>query len=57
MVYITKGKAEKGYWIRYDGDQGSVRYYDTTGHEIVVNQGKTWICIIQDTYGDKVEIS
>ncbi len=57
MIYITKGKAEKGYWIRYDGDQGSVRYYDTEGHEIVVNQGKTWICIIQDTYGDKVEIS
>lgn len=57
MTYITKGKAEKGYWIRYDGDQGSVRYYDSTGHEIIVNQGKTWICIIQDTYGDKVEIS
>lgn len=56
MAYITKGKAEKGYWIRYDGDQGSVRYYDSTGHEIVLNQGKTWICIIQDTYADKVEI-
>lgn len=57
MTYITHGRAEKGYWIRYDGDQGAVRYYDMSGEEIVVNQGKTWICIIQDTFGDKVEIN
>lgn len=57
MTYITHGKAETGYWIRYDGDEGSVRYYDKSGNEIVINQGKTWICIIQDTLGDKVEIS
>ncbi|MDD3414009.1 MAG: DUF3048 domain-containing protein [Lachnospiraceae bacterium] len=57
MVYITKGKAEKGSWIRYDGDEGSVRYYDSQGYEIILNQGKTWVCIIQDTFGDKVEIN
>lgn len=56
MIYFTRGKAEKGAWIRYDGDLGSVRYYDSEGKEIIVNQGKTWICIIQDTMGDKVEI-
>ncbi len=57
MTYITNGRAEKGYWIRYDGDTGAVRYYDVNGDEIIVNQGKTWICIIQDTMGDKVEIN
>lgn len=56
MIYFTQGKAEKGRWIRYDGDLGSARYYDSEGKEIILNQGKTWICIIQDTKGDKVEI-
>ena len=56
MIYFTEGRAVEGRWIRYDGDEGSVRYYDENGEEIIVNQGKTWICIIQDTYGDKVEI-
>ena len=56
MIYFTQGRAVEGQWIRYDGDEGSVRYYDMNGEEIIVNQGKTWICIIQDTYGDKVEI-
>ncbi|MBR1892963.1 MAG: DUF3048 domain-containing protein [Lachnospiraceae bacterium] len=57
MTYITHGKARTGTWIRFDGDQGSVRYFDSEGKEIVVNQGKTWICIIQDTMADKVVIS
>lgn len=56
MIYFTNGKAQKGAWIRYDGDQGASRYYDTDGNEIIFNQGKTWICIIQDSMGDKVEI-
>ena len=56
MTYITNGRAVDGAWIRYDGDQGAVRYYDAEGNEIIFNQGKTWICIIQDTYGDNVEI-
>ena len=57
MTYITHGMARNGTWIRFDGDQGSVRYFDSEGKEIVINQGKTWICIIQDTMGDKVVIN
>ena len=57
MIYFTRGKAQKGGWIRFDGDQGSTRYYDSEGKEIIFNQGKTWICIIQDTMADKVEIN
>ncbi len=55
MTYITHGRAVDGIWVRYDGDQGAVRYYDPEGKEIIVNQGKTFICIIQDDIG-KVEI-
>ncbi len=56
MKYITKGKAVDGTWISFGGDQGSVRYFDTDGEEIVVNQGKTIVEIIQDSEGDKVVI-
>ena len=56
MTYVTKGKAIDGSWISFGGDQGSVRYFDEDGEEIVVNQGKTLIMIIQDTEGDKVVI-
>ena len=57
MTVITRGKARDGSWIRFDGDQGSVRYFDNNGEEIVLNQGKTWILIIQDTMSDKVVIN
>lgn len=56
MVYITKGKAVNGSWISLGGEQGAVRYFDSDGEEIVVNQGKTLIEIIQDSEGDKVVI-
>lgn len=42
--FITGGKAEDITWKK-DGEFGVTRYYDTTGEEIVLNPGKTWICI------------
>ena len=56
MTYITQGKARDGIWMRFDGDEGAVRYFDSEGKEIVLNQGKTWVLIIQDTMGDKVVV-
>ena len=56
MTYVTRGRAVDGTWISFGGDQGSVRYFDSEGKEILVNQGKTMIEIIQDTEGDKVVI-
>ncbi len=63
MKYITEGKVVDGFWSRTvedescgNHDEGVTRYYDSTGKEIVFNQGKTWICMIQDTKADKVEI-
>jgi len=57
MTYITHGRARDGIWVRFDMDEGAVRYFDLEGAEIVVNQGKTWIEIIQDSEGDKVKVN
>ncbi|MBO6137477.1 MAG: DUF3048 domain-containing protein [Lachnospiraceae bacterium] len=57
MIYFSHGKAVPGSWIRFDGDLGATRYFDMEGKEVVFNQGKTWICLIQDTMGDKVVIN
>ena len=29
---------------------------DMDGNEITLNTGKTWICVIKDTYADKTDI-
>ena len=54
--YFTNGKVIAGTWTR-DGQWGGETYYDSEGNEININTGKTWICVIQDTYADRVEIS
>lgn len=56
MTYITRGKAVDGTWVSLGGEAGSVRYFDEDGEEIVLNQGKTLIEIIQDSEADKVVI-
>lgn len=48
--YITGGKAEKVSWKK-DGEFGVTHFYDSTGAEIVLNRGKTWICIMT---GDRI---
>ena len=30
------------------------RYFDADGNEITLNQGKTWVCVTEDTYADKI---
>ncbi|MEG7529906.1 MAG: DUF3048 domain-containing protein [Hungatella sp.] len=53
--YITNGKAIPISWKK-DGEFGVTHYYDTQNKEIVLNQGKTWICIIPTTDFEKTEI-
>lgn len=53
--YITNGTYEKCTWKRADESEPT-RYYDVDGEEIVLNQGKTWICIIQDSYEENIVI-
>ena len=35
---------------------GVTHYYDADGNEITLNQGKTWVCIVLDSYSDNVSI-
>ncbi len=51
--YITNGKVIPVTWKKA-GDGEPARYYDTSGNEITLNQGKTWVCVVQDTYADKI---
>lgn len=46
---FTNGKVIKGTWER-DGDYGANMFLDENGKEIVLNQGKTWICCIWKEY-------
>ncbi|MCM1251401.1 MAG: DUF3048 domain-containing protein [Clostridium sp.] len=54
-IVFTNGKVIKGTWQRHDGDFTPAKYLDENGEEIVMNQGKTWICNIWDDYGEFVE--
>ena len=40
-----------------DSEWEPTHYYDANAYEITLNPGKTWICIIQDTNADQVEIA
>ncbi len=54
--YITNGKAMEVSWKK-DGEFGVTHYYDASGQEIVLNQGKTWICIMTGQDMGKAEFS
>ncbi|MCR5735644.1 MAG: DUF3048 domain-containing protein [Lachnospiraceae bacterium] len=56
IQYFTKGHYVVGQWQKditdvKDGnvDLAPVKYYDMEGNEIEINNGKTFICVIQDT--------
>ncbi len=38
-------------------DFNTTRYYDRDGKEITLNPGRTWVCIVLDSYADDVTIS
>lgn len=49
--FFTHGKKIEITWKK-EAD-GVTRYYDNSGDEIVLNQGKTWVCIIQNEFAEK----
>ena len=51
--YITNGAAIPVTWKK-DSLQSPTRYYKEDGSEIQLNQGKTWVCVTEDTYADKI---
>ncbi len=60
IQYFTKGKMVPGLWFRDvnpdNYDMSAIRYYDMEGNELEINNGKTFICVVQDTEKDKVVI-
>ena len=50
-ILFTKGTYQHATWEK-NSDWGPARYYDADGNEIAINQGKTWVCIVQDTKKD-----
>ena len=54
-LYITDGKAEGVTW-KNNSEYGPTKYYDKDGKEIILNQGKTWICQIEATSESSVKV-
>lgn len=52
--YFTNGRCTNVTWKK-DGEYGVTRYYDKDGQEIMLNPGKTWICIIPNDRIDKAD--
>lgn len=53
--FFTRGKMTDITWTK-EAD-GITHYYDSEGKEIVLNQGKTWVCIIEKQYAEKNEFA
>ena len=45
--YFTNGKGIHVNWKK-TSDYGATKYYDDNGNEIVLNTGKTMVCIVED---------
>lgn len=45
--YFTNGKGIHVTWKK-TSDYGATRYYDDNGNEIIMNTGKTMVCIVED---------
>lgn len=58
MYYFTKGAYQKGTWKKQDSSNpdSPAIYYDADGNVLTMNQGRTWVCIIQDSYEDNIVI-
>lgn len=54
MYYFTQGKVIEGTWERMNGDEKPAKYYDKDGNEIVLNQGKTFVCQIWNKWADSI---
>lgn len=51
---FTNGKVIKATWQRWSDYEPNI-YLDEDGNEIVLNQGKTWVCNVMDKYVDNIE--
>lgn len=54
-IYITNGKMEKVTWTKANEDSPA-RYFDESGNEITINQGKTWVCVVRNDYKERFHV-
>lgn len=54
-LYITNGYAEPISWWKLE-DYGQTYYYKADGSELVLNQGKTYMCYIESRYEGDIQI-
>ncbi|MDR2546014.1 MAG: DUF3048 domain-containing protein [Lachnospiraceae bacterium] len=52
-IVFTNGKMIEGTWTRMR-DTVPAKFHDLDGNEIILNQGRTWICMIWDMYADEI---
>lgn len=50
--YITNGKCIDISWKRKN-ESSPTKYYDSEGKEIVLNQGKTWVAVVEKQHASK----
>ncbi|MDO5402909.1 MAG: DUF3048 domain-containing protein [Eubacteriales bacterium] len=48
-IFITNGKAVPVTWAKASESEGATKYYYADGTEVVLNQGKTYICQVETT--------
>lgn len=55
-IIFTNGTACEAHWVREgDQDDGEIHYYDLgLENEIVLNQGKTMVCVVEDKINGKI---
>ena len=51
-LYLTNGRVTDITWEK-NSDTERTKYYDTSGREIKLNTGKTWICLTDNTKVDQ----
>ena len=54
-IFITNGKAVDVTWHKND-PWGPTLYFASQGREITLNQGKTWVFIVLDTYAENTVV-
>ena len=55
-IVFTEGKMIEGTWWRDGSNSAPAKYLDENGDRVLLNQGKTWVCIIWLDYEDDVVI-
>ena len=53
--YITNGKMIDVTWTK-ENEDSPARYFDASGNEITLNQGKTWVCIVRNKYKERFQV-